>query len=93
MNAYDSHPIYKKYSVCWNEDYILGLVAFDEGLTTLAVMDACAEAGVMTPTTTHKYIQQLLKKSLLKRIVVKYDRRMKVLALTARGAHFLRDVK
>ena len=93
MNAFDSHPIYKKYNVCWNEDYILGLVAFDEGLTTLAVMDACAKEGAMTPATTHKYIQQLLEKNLLKRIIVKYDRRIKVLALTARGAHFLRDVK
>ena len=93
MNAFDSHPIYKKYGVCWNEDYILGLVAFDEGLSTLNVMEACAKDKVMTPATTHKYIQQLLKKSLLKRIVVKYDRRIKVLALTARGAHFLRDVK
>jgi hypothetical protein len=38
MNAFDSHPIYKKYNVCWNEDYILGLVAFDEGLTTLMLV-------------------------------------------------------
>jgi DNA-binding MarR family transcriptional regulator len=93
MNAFDAHPIYKKYDVCWNEDYLLGMVAFDEGLSTLNIMDACAEAGVMTPATTHKYIKQLLKKGLVKQVVLKYDRRVRALALTARGSHFLRDVK
>jgi DNA-binding MarR family transcriptional regulator len=84
-----TQPVRTKYGICWEEEYILGLVDHAENVTVSKVLELAKEA--MTQATTHKYLTQLIDKRMLEHIVGD-DRRIKVLGLTRAGIRYLDEL-
>ena len=88
-NIYVTQPVRKKHGICWEEEYILGLVDFADKVKVMDVISTANE--VMTNATTHKYLTQLVDKKYLKHVVGK-DRRVKMVELTRAGIRFLDEL-
>ncbi len=89
MNIYMTQPVRKKHSLCWEEEYLLGLVDHADKVKVMEVLSIAKE--VMTNATTHKYLTQLLEKKYIKHVVGD-DKRVKMLELTRAGIRFLDEV-
>ena len=89
MNIYMTQPIRTKYGICWEEEYILGLVDHAENATVSKVLELAKE--VMTEATTHKYLTQLIDKRMVEHLVG-LDKRIKVLGLTKAGVRYLDEL-
>lgn len=89
MNIYMTQPVRTKYGICWEEEYILGLVDHAEDASVTKVLSLAKE--VMTEATTHKYLTQLIDKRMLEHLVG-LDKRIKVLGLTKAGVRYLDEL-
>jgi DNA-binding MarR family transcriptional regulator len=78
-----------KYGVSWEEEFILGLVAYNGSLNVSAVI--AASSDVMTQATTHKYLTQLIDKDYLKHDY-KIDKRIKMVGLTTKGVKYIKEI-
>ena len=90
MNIYMTQPVRKKHGLCWEEEYLLGLVDHADKVKVMEVLSTAKE--VMTHATAHKYLTQLLDKKYLKHIVGD-DKRIKMLELTRAGVRYLEEVE
>jgi hypothetical protein len=90
MNIYMTQPVRKKHSVCWEEEYLLGLVDHADKVKVMDVLGIASE--VMTNATTHKYLTQLVDKNYLKHTSCK-DKRIKMVELTKAGRKYLDEVE
>ena len=89
-NIFLTQRLRHKHGVSWEEEFILGMVAYNQ---TLRVMDVIAGSGeVMTQATSHKYLTQLIDKGLLAHHIV-VDKRIKMLKLTAKGEKYLKEIE
>lgn len=93
MNAFDTQIVRKKHNVSWNEEYIIAMVAHNDGISTMRVLNIAKLQKVMSPATAHKYLTQAVTKKLLNHKQDKEDLRSMTLALTAKGKHFLQEIK
>lgn len=93
MNAFATQTIRKKHGVNWNEEYIIAMVANNEGISTTDVLKASSMYKLMSPATAHKYLMQVVKKKLLVQKQDKEDRRGVGLFTSAKGKHFLEEIK
>ena len=89
MNIYMTQPVRTKYGICWEEEYVLGLVDHAEDASVTKVLSLAKE--VMTEATTHKYLTQLIDKRMLEHLVG-LDKRIKVLGLTKAGVRYLDEL-
>ena len=89
MNIYMTQPVRKKHGLCWEEEYLIGLVDHADKIKVMEVLGIANE--VMTHATTHKYLSQLLDKKYIKH-VVGADKRVKMVELTRSGIRFLDEV-
>lgn len=89
MNIYMTQPVRNKHGLCWEEEYLLGLVDHADRVKVMEVLSTAKE--VMTHATAHKYLTQLLDKKYLKHIVGD-DKRIKMLELTRSGIRYLDEV-
>jgi len=88
-NIYMTQPVRKKHDLCWEEEYLIGLVDHADKIKVMEVLGIANE--VMTNATTHKYLTQLLEKKYLKHVVGD-DKRVKMVELTRSGIRFLDEV-
>ena len=93
MNAFDTQIIRKKHNVSWNEEYIIAMVANNEGITTMRVLKIAGLQKVMSSATAHKYLKQAVDKKFLSHKQDKEDLRSMMLAVTAKGKHFLEEIR
>jgi hypothetical protein len=84
-----TQPVRTKYGICWEEEYILGLVDHAEDASVTKVLSLAKE--VMTEATTHKYLTQLIDKRMLEHLIG-LDKRIKVLGLTKAGVRYLDEL-
>ena len=89
MNIYMTQPVRTKYGICWEEEYILGLVDHAENPSVTKVLSLAKEA--MTEATTHKYLTQLIDKRMLEHLIG-LDKRIKVIGLTKAGSRYLNEL-
>ena len=93
MNAFDTHIVRKKHNISWNEEYIIAMVANDEGLNTMRILRIAGMQKVMSPATAHKYLSQAIAKKFLNHKQDKEDLRSMSVFVTAKGKHFLQEIK
>lgn len=93
MNAYLSKEVRKKYKATWQEEFIVGMIAFLGSMNTKRVLLETGYEGVMSPATAHKYLHRAIKNKLLSMKSVKEDRREVVIDCTEKGMNFLDEVK
>ena len=93
MNAFDTQLVRKKHGVSWNEEYIIAMVANNEGISTMRVLNIAGLQKVMSSATAHKYLTMAVNKKLLSHKQDKEDLRCMSLHLTAKGKHFLEEIK
>lgn len=93
MNAFDTQIVRKKHGVSWNEEYIIAMVANNEGITTMRVLKIAGLQKVMSSATAHKYLKQAVDKKFLSHKQDKEDMRSMTLTLTAKGRHFLEEIR
>ena len=93
MNAFDTQIVRKKHNVSWNEEYIVAMVHHNDGISTMRVLNIAKLQKVMSPATAHKYLTQAVAKKLLSHKQDKEDLRSMTLSLTAKGKHFLQEIK
>lgn len=93
MNAYATQVIRRRNRICWQEEYILGLVQQESPIGTTGVLKIALERGVMSTATTHKYLKKLVDKKLLTEKVDARDRRGWVLTVSIKGGLVLKEIK
>lgn len=93
MNAFDTQLVRKKHNVSWNEEYIIAMVHHNEGINTMRVLNIAKLQKVMSPATAHKYLSQAIAKKLLSHKQDKEDLRGMTVSVTAKGKHFLEEIK
>ena len=93
MNAFDTQLVRKKHGVSWNEEYIIAMVANDEGINTMRVLKIAGLQKVMSPATAHKYLMKAVDKKMLSNKQDKEDLRSMTLTITAKGRHFLEEIR
>ena len=93
MNAFDTQIVRKKHNVSWNEEYIIAMVANDEGINTMRVLKIAGLQKVMSPATAHKYLMKAVDKKMLSNKQDKEDLRSMTLTITAKGRHFLEEIR
>ena len=93
MNAFDTQIVRKKHGVSWNEEYIIAMVHHNEGISTMRILNIAKLQKVMSPATAHKYLSQAIAKKLLNHKQDKEDMRTMSVHLTAKGRHFLQEIK
>jgi DNA-binding MarR family transcriptional regulator len=93
MNAFDTQIVRKKHNVSWSEEYIIAMVANDEGLNTMRILRIAGMQKVMSPATAHKYLSQAIVKKFLNHKQDKEDMRSMSVFVTAKGKQFLKEIK
>ena len=93
MNAFDTQIVRKKHNVSWNEEYIIAMVHHNDGISTMRVLNIAGLQKVMSSATAHKYLKLAVDKKLLSHKQDKEDMRCMSLHLTAKGKHFLEEIK
>jgi len=93
MNAFDTQIVRKKHGVSWNEEYIIAMVGHNEGISTMRILNIAKLQKVMSPATAHKYLSQAIAKKLLNHKQDKEDMRSMSVFVTAKGKHFLEEIK
>lgn len=93
MNAFDTQIVRKKHGISWNEEYIIAMVANNDGINTMRVLRIAGLQKVMSQATAHKYLKQAVDKKLLSHKQDKEDLRSMTLAVTAKGKHFLEEIR
>lgn len=88
-NIYLTQKVRDKHRINWHEEYILGLVAHQRGMSVSPLLTVARE--VMTQATTHKYLTQLIDKKYLKHDL-RADKRIKVVKLTDKGEKYIREI-
>lgn len=88
-NIYMTQPVRKKHGLCWEEEYLLGLIDHADVVKVMTVLGIASE--VMTNATAHKYLTQLVDKKYIKHVVGD-DKRVKTLELTRAGIRFLDEL-
>jgi len=89
MNAYLTQPVRIKHGIEWQEEFILGLVSHRKMARVTDVLGASSE--IMTHATSHKYLTQLLDKSLVEHDI-KGDKRIKMVVLTKKGEKVIKEL-
>jgi hypothetical protein len=91
-NAYTTQSIRDRYGLCWNEEYILGML-FNRGeIKTADVLNTANENRVMSPATTHKYLINLTKRKFVNKKRDKSDSRICYLTPSVNAVHFLEEI-
>lgn len=93
MNAYISKEVRKKYKATWQEEFIVGMIAYLGPMNTKRVLLETGYEGVMSPATAHKYLHKAIGNKLLSIKTVKEDKREVVIDYTERGITFLNEIK
>lgn len=93
MNAYLSKEVRKKYRATWQEEFIVGMIAYLGPMNTKRVLLETGYEGVMSPATAHKYLQNAVRRKLLLVKPSKEDGREVVIDLSEKGINFLNDVR
>lgn len=93
MNAYITQTIRRRNRICWQEEYILGMVQTEGPIGTTGVLKIALERGIMSSATTHKYLKKLVDKKLVSEKVDAQDRRGWVLTISAKGETVLKEIK
>lgn len=93
MNAYDTQIVRKKHNVSWNEEYIIAMVHHNVGINTMRILEIAGMQKVMSPATAHKYLSQAIVKKFINHKQDKEDLRGKTVFTTAKGKHFLQEIK
>jgi DNA-binding MarR family transcriptional regulator len=93
VNAFDTQIVRKKHNVSWNEEYIIAMVHHNVGINTMRILEIAGMQKVMSPATAHKYLSQAIAKKFLKHKHDKEDLRGKTVLTTAKGKHFLEEIK
>ena len=93
MNAFDTQIVRKKHNVSWNEEYIIAMIANDEGINTMRVLKIAGLQKVMSQATAHKYLMKVVDKKLVSNKQDKEDLRSMTLTITAKGRHFLEEIR
>lgn len=92
MNIYQTHPVRSKHSLCWQEEYLIGLLATtNEPVPTTEVLSQAKEAMVLA--TSHKYLTQIIDKKYAETVVANNDKRFTLVRLTARGFGYLEELE
>ena len=84
-----TQPVRKKHGICWEEEYILGLIDHTDKVRVTTILGIANE--VMTNATAHKYLTQLVTKKYVKHVVGD-DKRIKMVELTRAGIRYLDDL-
>lgn len=92
-NAYVTNTIRRRNRICWQEEYILGMVKEESPIGTSGVLKIALERGVMSSATTHKYLKKLVDKKLLSEKVDTNDRRAWNLSVSNKGETVLEEIK
>lgn len=66
MNAYKSEPIREKYEICWQEEYVLGMVSHAKKILVMDLLTSLKH--IMSQATAHKYLKSLIHKKYLQHI-------------------------
>lgn len=93
MNAYLSKKVRKKYRATWQEEYIVGMIAYLGPLNTKRILYESETDVVMSPATAHKYLKSAISKKLLTIHRSKEDGRAVVIDISENGMNFLNDIK
>ena len=93
MNAYLSKEVRKKYKATWQEEFIVGMIAYLGPMNTKRVLLETGYEGVMSPATAHKYLKGAVRNKLLTMEDDKADGRAVVIDCTEKGFTFLDEVK
>jgi DNA-binding MarR family transcriptional regulator len=93
MNAYVTQPVRRRSRICWQEEYILGMVQVEGPIGTTGVLKIALERGIMSQATSHKYLKKLVTKKLLIEKPDVRDRRGWVLSVSAKGEGVLEEIK
>ena len=93
MNAYVTQVIRRRNRICWQEEYILGLVQQESPIGTTGVLKIALERGVMSSATTHKYLKKLVDKKLLTEKADPRDKRGWALTVSIKGGLVLKEIK
>lgn len=93
MNAYATQTIRRRNRICWQEEYILGMVSAEGPIGTTGVLKIALERGIMSQATSHKYLKKLVAKKLLSEKPDARDRRGWVLTVSIKGGLVLKEIK
>lgn len=93
MNAYLSKEVRKKYKATWQEEFIVGMIAYLGPMNTKRVLLETGYDGVMSPATAHKYLKRAVRNKLLSMKKIKEDKREVLIDYTDKGIDFLNEVK
>ena len=91
-NAYTTQSIRDRYGLCWNEEYILGMLVSRGDIKTADVLNTANENRVMSPATTHKYLVNLTKRKFVNKKRDKADSRIFNLTPSGNALHFLEEI-
>lgn len=91
-NAYTTQSIRDRYGLCWNEEYILGLLLKEGEIKTADVLNIADRNRVMSPATTHKYLISLTKRKFVNKKRDKVDSRIFHLTPSVNALHFLEEI-
>lgn len=93
MNAYATQAVRRRNRICWQEEYILGMVQAEAPLSTTAVIKLAEDQAVMSQATTHKYLKKLVAKKLVTEKCNAFDGRGWDLSLSTKGGLLLKELK
>ena len=92
MNIYQTHPVRSKHSLCWQEEYLIGLLATAVNpVPTTEVLSQAKEAMVLA--TSHKYLTQIINKQYAETVDADGDKRFTLVRLTNRGMDYLTELE
>jgi DNA-binding HxlR family transcriptional regulator len=92
MNMFQTQRIRDDHKVCWQEEYIVGMVSHIGPMNAMRILNLCVKQKIVSPATAHKYLKSAARKKLLTRKVSQTDRREVEYELSAKGGRFLDDV-
>jgi len=92
MNMFQTQRIRDDHKVCWQEEYIVGMVSHLGPMNAMRILNLCVKQKIVSPATAHKYLKSAAHKKLLTRKVNPIDKREVEYELSAKGGRFLDDV-